>query len=61
MSNPGRLTISRQSGEKFYIGDDIEVMVRIDPDRDRTIRVTIVAPRDVRITRAELMPQKLID
>lgn len=54
----GRLTISRQSGERFYIGDDIEVMVRIDPERDRTIRVTIVAPKDIRITRAELMPNR---
>lgn len=53
-NNKGRLVIDRDVGESFLIGDDIEV--KIDSMRSlNTVRISIMAPRDVIINRKELI------
>lgn len=48
------LVITRKEGQRVFIGDDIEVVVsRILPDG--RVRLSIKAPRDVRIVREELL------
>jgi carbon storage regulator len=52
------LIIKRRSGESFFIGDEIEVVI-LDGG---TVRVGINAPKDVEITRTELIPEEeLVD
>jgi len=46
------LIFSRKEGEKFMIGDDIEVtIVRVDSDK---IRIGITAPKEVPVFRQEI-------
>ena len=46
------LVLSRKSGEKIRIGDDVAItVVRIGPN---TVRIGIEAPRDMSILREEL-------
>lgn len=46
------LVLSRKSGEKIRIGDDVSItVVRIGPN---TVRLGIEAPRDLSILREEL-------
>ncbi|MCA8982837.1 MAG: carbon storage regulator CsrA [Planctomycetaceae bacterium] len=46
------LVLSRKSGEKIRIGDDVAItVVRIGPN---TVRLGIEAPRDMSILREEL-------
>jgi carbon storage regulator len=47
------LVLSRKLGEKIYIGDNICITV-VDIDRGK-IRLGIEAPRDVPISRQELL------
>lgn len=47
------LTISRKSGESFKIGDDIEVFV--NKTDNEQVKVTISAPKELRILRSELL------
>lgn len=49
------LVLSRKSGETIHIGDDIIIEVRIDPERPKSIKVGITAPRTTKILRSELM------
>jgi len=50
------LVLSRKSGEKILIGDQVEVtIVRIGPN---TVRLGIDAPRDMNIVREELCTEK---
>lgn len=51
----GRLTVTRMSGESLQIGDDIVVTVRLEPNRKGTVRVTVDAPRDIKVLRSELV------
>lgn len=53
------LVLSRNLGEKIYIGDNICVTV-VDIDRGK-IRLGIEAPRDVPIMRKELLPSDFHD
>lgn len=46
------LVLSRRVGERLFIGDDIVVSI-IDVRSDG-VRIGIDAPRDVRVTRAEI-------
>jgi len=46
------LVVSRKSGQRFYIGDDIEVLI-VDVRGDK-VRVGINAPKGVCILREEL-------
>ena len=49
------LVLSRKSGEKIRIGDDVAItVVRIGPN---TVRLGIEAPRDMSILREELCEQ----
>lgn len=48
------LVLSRKLGEKVFIGDSICLTV-VDIDRGK-IRLGIEAPRDVSISRQELLP-----
>ena len=50
----GRLTVTRNSGESILIGEDILVTVNSSA-RGNGIKVTIHAPRDIRIVRTELL------
>jgi len=56
MKDLSNLTITRELGEAFYIGDDIVIrLLERKPNmRGRGIRVMITAPRDVKILREEL-------
>ena len=47
------LTISRKSGESFKIGDDIEVFV--NKTDNEQVKVTISAPKELKILRTELL------
>ena len=47
------LTISRKSGESFKIGDDIEVFV--NKTDNAQVKVTISAPKELKILRTELL------
>lgn len=49
------LVLSRKLGEKIYVGDNI-VLTVVDIDRGK-IRLGIEAPRDVVISREELLPE----
>ncbi len=46
------LVVSRKAGQRFYIGDDIEVLI-VDVRGDK-VRVGINAPKGVCILREEL-------
>lgn len=49
------LVLSRKSGEKIQIGDNISLtIVRIGPN---SVRIGIEAPREMSILREELQPQ----
>ena len=53
------LVLSRKSGERILIGDDITLtIVRIGPN---TVRLGIDAPRDMNIVREELCGQVTVD
>lgn len=46
------LTITRRAGQSFKLGDDITVhIVRLDRSQ---VRVSIEAPKDIKILRSEL-------
>ena len=47
------LTISRKSGQSFKIGDDIEVFV--NKTDNEQVKVTISAPKEMKILRTELI------
>lgn len=47
------LVITRNQGQSFFIGDDIEVTF-LEGQEDGSIRIGIQAPRDVAIERAEI-------
>ena len=47
------LTISRKSGQSFKIGDDIEVFV--NKTDNAQVKVTISAPKELKILRSELL------
>ena len=50
------LVLSRKSGERILIGDEIAItIVRIGPN---TVRLGIDAPRDMNIVREELTVEK---
>ena len=50
------LVLSRKTGERILIGDEIEVtIVRIGPN---TVRIGIDAPRDMNIVRDELCAER---
>lgn len=51
------LVLSRKVGESIWIGEDIEIRVE-DIDRNR-VRVSLLAPREVLIERAELRAKRL--
>ncbi|MEG2928889.1 MAG: carbon storage regulator [Oscillospiraceae bacterium] len=53
------LTLSRKTGESFFIGDDIEVTIS-DIGFER-VKVTIDAPREIKILRKELKELKEIN
>lgn len=49
------LVLSRKVNESIQIGPDVTItVVRVQGDR---VRIGIVAPRDVRVSRTELIPQ----
>lgn len=48
------LVLSRKLGERILIGENVWVQV-VDIDRGK-IRLGILAPRDVPVTREELLP-----
>lgn len=54
----GRLTVTRKTGQSIQIGDDITVTVHMEPSRKGTMRVSIEAPRDVKVLRTELLTPK---
>jgi carbon storage regulator len=47
------LVFTRRSGESFFIGDDIEVVIL---ETGSQVRIGINAPREVEIVRTELIP-----
>lgn len=49
------LTLTRKVGQKIFIGDDIEIVIR--EVRGRQVRLGIVAPSGMRVYREELMVQ----
>lgn len=53
------LTISRKTGESFFIGDNIEVTIT-DIGSER-VKVVIDAPREIKILRRELKEIKEIN
>lgn len=58
------LCISRYSGESFWIGDEIRVLVyKLDRDVSgkRRAKIVIDAPREIPILREELMDRKSED
>lgn len=49
------LVITRHAGESLLIGDDIEIhIVEVQGDK---VKIGIVAPRDIRILRRELLDE----
>ena len=52
----GRLVLSRKQGEGIAIGNGVEVFVQAV--KGRTVKVAIVAPKDVVVRRTELEPKK---
>ena len=46
------LTLTRKVGETIKIGDDIEIVVK--EIRKNQVRIGIIAPREVKIYRAEV-------
>lgn len=57
MTQQSRLVLSRKAGESIQIGDDIIIDVQPDPQRPRYIKVGIMAPRNVKIMRTELLQE----
>ncbi|MEG1895333.1 MAG: carbon storage regulator [Oscillospiraceae bacterium] len=53
------LTLSRKTGESFFIGEDIEITIS-DIGSER-VKVTIDAPREIKILRKELKELKDIN
>lgn len=50
------LVLTRKTGQNIFIGDNIEIIVtKTDYD---SVRIAIVAPRDIPISRGELLPNK---
>jgi carbon storage regulator len=48
------LVLSRKTNESIQIGPDVKItVVRVSGDK---VRIGIEAPRDVRVTRTELLP-----
>lgn len=54
------LTITRRAGERIYIGDDIVIMVSAIKGTS-SVRLSIDAPRNIRITRGELVDGEVDD
>lgn len=54
------LTITRRAGERIYIGDDIVIMVSSIKGTS-SVRLSIDAPREVRIIRGELVDGEVDD
>lgn len=52
----GRLVIERRIGSAFSIGDDIEIF--IDSVRGNLVRVSVTAPKNLKILREELLETK---
>ncbi len=53
------LVLSRKAEERILIGDDIEVcVVKVGTS---SVRIGIVAPKDIRILRKELLPTEETD
>lgn len=49
------LLIQRREGQEILIGDDI--MIRVHEVRGANVRISVVAPADIRISRAEVASQ----
>lgn len=49
------LVITRKFGEKIRIGDDIEVVVARTGYRTGVVRLSIKAPRHIKVLREELV------
>ncbi len=46
------LILARRAGESFFIGDDVEIrIVDVTPSR---VKIGVVAPRSVEVTRGEI-------
>ena len=58
MLERGMLVIARKVGERFFIGDDIEIEIKSVSEHNR-VRVAIRAPRDIRIRR-DSIPAKVV-
>jgi carbon storage regulator len=54
------LTITRRVGERIYIGDDIVIVVNAIRGKNN-VRIGVKAPRDVRISRGELVDGEVDD
>lgn len=53
----GGLCITRNIGESFMIGDDIEITI-VANKHGKAIRLLIKAPKDVNIARSELLENR---
>lgn len=51
------LSITRRKGQSFFIGDDVEVYIS-DVQRGN-VKVSISAPKEVKIMRKELLEKKV--
>ena len=55
-NNVGRLVLTRRIGEAFYVGNDVRIEIgEASPGR---CKIVVTAPRDVAITREELLKAK---
>lgn len=52
----GTLTLSRKTGERIFIGDDITLTVVEIRTRENKVRIGFEAPPDIKIFREELLP-----
>jgi len=53
------LVITRKLGEKIRIGDDIEVVVARTGYRTGVVRLSIKAPRHIKVLREELVAKEV--
>jgi len=53
------LVITRKLGEKIRIGDDIEVVVARTGYRTGVVRLSIKAPRAIKVLREELIAKEV--
>lgn len=53
------LSLSRQPGETIFIGD--EISIRVHSVKGNRVRLAVDAPRDIPISRSELLQDELRD